>query len=105
MLLRELIGYYRRENGWSLETLGDYVGVSKSTIKRWEAGESKNIPSHRLTKLSELFGIDVGACHLIKPILGYVKAGYDLFAQEHVLGYEQVSAKEASQGDYYLKVQ
>ena len=41
----------------------------------------------------------------VKPILGYVKAGYDLFANENLLGYEEVSAREAAQGDYYLRVQ
>ena len=40
-----------------------------------------------------------------QPILGYVKAGYDLFANENLLGYEEVSAREAAQGDYYLRVQ
>lgn len=107
MQLSELIRYYRSKHGWSLEWIGDHVGVSKSTIKRWEDGESKNVPDTKLQKLSELFEIDVHAYlqGQMKPILGYVKAGYDLFAQEHLLGYEEVSISEARQGDYYLKVQ
>lgn len=107
MQLSELIRYYRSKHGWSLEWIGDHVGVSKSTIKRWEDGESKNVPDTKLQKLSELFEIDVQAYlqGQMKPILGYVKAGYDLFAQEHLLGYEEVSISEARQGDYYLKVQ
>ena len=55
MELKEIIQYYRKKHGWSLETIGDYVGVSKSTIKRWEDGESKHIPETKLEKLSELF--------------------------------------------------
>ena len=47
MELKEIIQYYRKKHGWSLETIGDYVGVSKSTIKRWEDGESKHIPEIR----------------------------------------------------------
>ena len=107
MTLSELIRYYRASEHLSLEAIGDYVGVAKSTVKRWESGESKNIPQAKLEKLSELFGINVEAClnNQIKPILGYVKAGYDLFAQENLLGYEEVTRKEARQGDYYLKVQ
>lgn len=107
MNLSELITYYRRINGMSLEAIGDVVGVAKSTVKRWESGESKNIPDSKLEKLSELFGIDVYTFlnGQVKPILGYVKAGYDLFANENLLGYEEVTKKEASQGDYYLKVQ
>lgn len=107
MKLCELITYYRSVNGLSLEAVGDYVGVAKSTIKRWESGESKNIPQAKLEKLSQLFDIDVNTFlnGQVKPILGYVKAGYDLFAQENLLGYEEVTKKEAAQGDYYLKVQ
>lgn len=107
MQLQEIIRYYRQKTNLSLEAIGDYVGVSKSTIKRWEDGESRHIPESKLEKLSVLFGIDVPAFlnGQVKPILGYVKAGYDLFAEENLLGYEEVSSKEARLGDYYLKVQ
>lgn len=107
MKLSELIAYYRKLNNLSLEAIGDYVGVAKSTVKRWESGESKNIPEAKLEKLSELFEIDVPTFlnGQVKPILGYVKAGYDMFASENLLGYEEVTKKEAAQGDYYLKVQ
>lgn len=107
MELSELLRYYRSLHNLSLEAVGDYVGVAKSTVKRWESGESRNVPEAKLEKLSELFGIDV-MTYLhgqVKPILGYVKAGYDLFASENLLGYEEVTRKEALQGDYYLKVQ
>ena len=107
MKLSELLTYYRHRDNLSLENVGDYAGVSKSTVKRWESGESSNVSQARLDKLSELFGIDVNACLQgnVKPILGYVKAGYDLFANENLLGYEEVTGKEAAQGDYYLRVQ
>lgn len=107
MDLSELIRYYRTTNGLSLEAIGTYVGVAKSTIKRWESGESKNVPEAKLNKLSELFGIPVPAfLHgKVKPILGCVKAGYNMFSDENLLGYEEVTNKEAQQGDYYLKVQ
>ena len=70
MKLSELLTYYRHRDGLSLESVGDFVGVSKSTVKRWESGESSNVPQARLDRLSELFGIDVQAClqgH-VKPI-------------------------------------
>lgn len=107
MKLSELIRYYRSIHAMSLESIGDYVGVAKSTVKRWESGESKNVPEAKLEKLSEVFGINVPAFlnGQVKPILGYVKAGYDLFASENLIGYEEVTSKEAQQGDYYLKVQ
>ena len=39
-----------------------------------------------------------------KPILGTAKAGYGLFAEENILGYEEVSEKDNHHGDYFLKV-
>lgn len=42
---------------------------------------------------------------LKRPILGEVKAGYDLFLESSYLGEEEVSLEEYKQGDYFLKVQ
>jgi repressor LexA len=39
-----------------------------------------------------------------KPIIGLVKAGYDLLAEENYLGYEEVTSGENKQGDFFLKV-
>lgn len=38
MKLSELLTYYRHRDNLSLESVGDYAGVSKSTVKRWESG-------------------------------------------------------------------
>lgn len=106
MQLQNIISYYRRELNLSLENIGSYVGVSKSTVQRWESGESKNISNDKIDKLSQLFGVNLKSylSNHVKPILGYIKAGYDLYAQENILGYEEVSDSEALKGDYYLKV-
>ena len=53
MKLSELLTYYRHRDNLSLESVGDYAGVSKSTVKRWESGESSNVSQARLDKLSE----------------------------------------------------
>ena len=41
---------------------------------------------------------------LEKPVLGTIKAGYDMFADQQLLGYEPVSEQEAASGDFFLKV-
>ena len=51
MTLSELIRYYRASEHLSLEAIGDYVGVAKSTVKRWESGavsytHLQHIPFH-----------------------------------------------------------
>ena len=38
------------------------------------------------------------------PVLGYVKAGYNLFAEENWLGEEEVSLAEKKTGDFFLQV-
>ena len=37
-------------------------------------------------------------------MLGTIKAGYDMFADQQLLGYEPVSEQEAASGDFFLKV-
>jgi repressor LexA len=39
------------------------------------------------------------------PVLGYVKAGYNLAAEENWLGEEEVSLAEKKTGDFYLRVE
>ena len=41
---------------------------------------------------------------LQKPIIGIVKAGYDYYAEQNILGYEDVTDQEYMQGDYFLQV-
>ena len=40
----------------------------------------------------------------VKPILGRVKAGYDLWADQDVEGYVEVGHGDAQNGDYFLRV-
>ncbi|MEG0327239.1 MAG: S24 family peptidase [Erysipelothrix sp.] len=108
MKLSELIQIFRSRQNLSLEEIGDFVSVSKSTVSRWERGEIKNISSEKKDRLSELFCIDVQDYldhYFFKPILGDVRAGYDLLAYQDISGYEVVSKQEYDSGDYFLRVQ
>ena len=40
----------------------------------------------------------------IKPILGNVKAGYDLWAEQDIEGYIELGQADAQKGDYFLRV-
>lgn len=107
MKLSELITIFRSKENLSLEALGDAVGVSKSTVSRWESGVIKKISLEKQARLSDLFSIDVPEYldhHFFKPIIGVVKAGYDLLADQNLMGYEEVSKREYDQGDYFLQV-
>lgn len=107
MKLSELITVFRTRDQLSLETIGDAVGVSKSTVSRWETGVIKKISLEKQERLSDLFSIDVPEYlehHFFKPVLGVVKAGYDLLADQNLMSYEEVSKREYDQGDYFLEV-
>lgn len=101
----------RRERNLSLEYIAKYLDISKSTLSRMERGEIKKISEERLQKLGEvlevecdlLLNMDTSNC--MKPILGVVKAGYDMFAYENILGYEEVTKAEGTRGDFFLRVQ
>lgn len=107
----EILRQRKEQLGLTVEDLMREVGVSRATLFRWLAGTTTRIPASKLEKLAavlqtsvdHLNGKDVAS--IMKPILGTVKAGYDLFAEENILGYEEVSEKESQQGDYYLRVQ
>ncbi len=110
MELKEIIREYKNKTGISDSELARRMGVDRSTAMRWSSGSVKRLSAETMEKLSSLVGYNVEP--LLKgmdiavrlPVLGYVKAGYDLFAQENYLGEEEASLADRRQGDYYLKV-
>lgn len=46
----------RKKAGLTLEELGKKVGVSKSTIRKYEIGEITNIPSDKIEKIAHATG-------------------------------------------------
>lgn len=110
MKLKELLIRYEIENDLNHTQLAKIIGVSTSTLYRWISGESKDLKKSTLQKLSHVLGYDVEKLlheetSSLKPILGTVKAGYDLFAQESIEGYVEVNGKDAPRGDYFLRIQ
>lgn len=98
--MKELIKTRRKELDITLEEIGDYVGVSKTTVQRWESGNISNMRRDRIKKLSEILKIDADELlgidiqkdeHMTKiPVLGKVAAGVPVTAQEDIIGYEKV---------------
>lgn len=111
MTLQEIILDYKKRSGLSTSQIALKLGVARSTVMRWEKGEVTQITSKVCTALSKTVGFDVSP--LLKgndgrvkiPVVGYVKGGYDMFAQENYLGEEDASLAEKQLGDYYLKVE
>lgn len=53
MNIGDIIRTRRIELGLTLEEIGAYVGVGKSTVKKWESGYIKNIKRDKIALLSE----------------------------------------------------
>ena len=99
----------RKELGITLEDIGNYVGVSKATVQRWETGSISNMRRDRIKKLSEILQIapeilleaenkvpelSQPRTALAKiPVLGTVAAGVPITAQEDIIGWEEVPAQ------------
>ena len=58
MSIGELIYSRRKELNLTLEQVGDYVGVSKSTVKKWESGFISNMRRDKIALLAQVLKIN-----------------------------------------------
>lgn len=105
--MKDIIKARRKELDITLEEIGDYVGVSKATVQRWETGSISNMRRDKIKKLSEILQLDpqlfiaeeqqetVAEKRLYAkiPVLGIVAAGIPIAAQEDIIGWEEVPAE------------
>ena len=120
--------YARELRNISLEKAGEVIGVHKSTILRWERGNTEKFKIPVLETISNLYNVnpawlmgydvpmernlttlkvnELGNSIVSIPILGTVKAGYDYLAQENWIGTIDVETSLFGNGkDYFaLKV-
>ena len=47
----------RKELQLTLEEVGKYVGVSKSTVRKWETGDIENMRQDKVVKLAEILKV------------------------------------------------
>ncbi len=107
MELKDLIGYFKYTSNLTNAEFSNEIGVSQATLSRWESGEIKSLNTQTKKRLGEFLDIDVDEYlkhDLVKPILGVVKAGYNLSAYENIEDYVLVSSTDAKNGDYFLRV-
>lgn len=92
MELKDLIKEYKERTGVNDSEIARRVGVTRSTASRWSSGQIRHVSSDVMERLSEMMGYNIEP--LLKgmeisiriPVLGFVKGGYDLFAEENYLG-------------------
>lgn len=86
----------RKELGYTLKEVADYVGVSEASISRWESGHIANMKRDKIAKLAKILELSPAAIvgteeedaaptiatdFYSYPILGEVAAGYEHFAE------------------------
>lgn len=107
MTLQEMIEAYKRTHKLTDQKIAELASVTRSTVARWRSGEIKNVSKETIQHLKQLPDFDVSEFveeSFHKPILGYIKGGYDLLADENYMGTIPVSQKDNYRGDYFFKV-
>lgn len=105
----------RQELGLTLEEVGKIVGVSKSTVMKWETGYIENMRRDKIALLAKalkvsplwIMGIDEPDILTYKtkkvPMLGEIAAGEPMLVAEQMAEY-YVEVDEELQVDFCLKV-
>ena len=108
MQLRQIFIQYEIEHKLTHEQMIEKIGVSRSTYFRWLSGESTKLKLSTIQKVNKNLDIDLEEllCEdtRFKPLLGQVKAGYDLFIEQNIEDYIEVGKNDAKKGDYFLRV-
>ncbi|MBF0579104.1 helix-turn-helix domain-containing protein [Erysipelotrichaceae bacterium RD49] len=110
MNIPEALNQFKHDNNLTNDYIANYCGVTRSTVSRWCNGKIRKIGPETLAKLAEMLNIDledmnrIRGLQLKRPILGTVKAGYGLLADENIDGYVEVSEADYAKGDYFLRV-
>ena len=105
MSIGELIYSRRKELGLTLEDVGNFVGVSKSTVKKWESGYISNMRRDKIALLAKILKIEPTKLISEKPeqsnlsgvipsqniyqipVFASVSAGFGAYASNDILEY------------------
>lgn len=118
----------RIDRGLTQDELAKILGIARTTLASWEIDRRE--PDYAmLQKLADVFGVSVdyllGRNKIIAdalivaepkavysvnqmakiPVLGVIRAGIPIFAQQNIIGWEDIPADEVKDGEYfYLQV-
>ena len=112
-MFSENLRYLRKQAQHSQEYLAKQLNYkSFTTIQKWEDGTSK--PSYAvIAKIASIYNVSVNDMMEkdltiqipTVPILGTVRGGDPIYAQQQIQGYEPVEPQETTNGEYfYLEV-
>lgn len=108
--ISQMLNEFKRQNNLTNDYIADYCGVTRSTVSRWCSGKIRKISQETLEKLSDMLHVNFDEMSAVskfaytRPVLGVVKAGYGLLADENIEDYVKVSEEDYDRGDYFLRV-
>ena len=107
----------REQYNYTLEEIGNKIGVHKSTILRWEKGETGKIKQPVIQALADLYQVNIhwlmgeSSTKTISyqtskkgvkiPVLGSVAAGIPIDAIQDIVDYEEIDQELAKKGDFF----
>lgn len=110
--------FLRKKNGLSVENLGEKIKINPSTIYRWENGSMSatvknayDIALYFDITIADLIGLDLASEYLKQysddrtshiPVLGVIKAGQPIEAQQDILEYIDMPIKAFQGGRKYF---
>ena len=93
MNIGRLIFSRRKELNLTLEEIGNAVGVSKSTVKKWESGYIANIKRDKIAALAKV--LQISPVLLIEDDLYSSESkGFTVFAMDGIEGQHSVTVNE-----------
>ncbi|WP_067730178.1 LexA family protein [Oceanobacillus damuensis] len=108
----QLIQNMRKNKKLSLDELAKKVGVSKSTLSRYESGKREfpinNIEEYAKaldTSVEHLLGIDnlytIESNYVDVPVLGQIACGEPIYVEENFEGYRTEPKNSLTSGNFY----
>ena len=105
----------RKRRKISRKEVADFLQVHETTIKRYEDGNTKKLPTDRLEKIAKYLNTSIEYLmgweeeqkpQGVKiPVLGTVPAGIPISAVEDILDYEEIPKSWENQGEFFgLKI-
>ena len=119
MNIGDIMRVRRQELGLTLEEVGDYVGVGKSTVRKWEHGDIENMKRDKIALLSKILKlspltfitgeVEYGTPDNIIPfpkmkkipLLGTIACGEPILAAENIEAL--INADEDLNADFALR--
>ncbi|MDI9518904.1 MAG: S24 family peptidase, partial [Bacillota bacterium] len=107
---KENLRLLRKQNSVSQNEIADFLGYkSFTTVQKWEDGTSMPNAS-TISKIADFFDITINDLlnvdlrkinsNLI-PVIGTIRGGTPLFADQNIVDYERVEYEESNDGEYF----